>query len=862
MTSESEEYKHEFTLPSLPRTTRGLPLPLSASPDGNKFVYCAGNSVFIRDANQIFDCDVYTEHSTLTQVAKYAPSGFYIASGDKHGKIRIWDTTQSTHILKAEYSLINGPIRDIAWSEDSKRMAVVGEGKERFGHVFLFDTGTSNGNLSGQSKAMTSIDFRWTRPYRLVSSSEDNTVAIFEGPPFKFKTLFHEHTRFAQCIRYNKDGSIFASAGADGRVILFEGTEGTKIGELVDSSDTACKEAAHAGGVFALCWNSDGKRLVTASGDKTLKIWNVADKKIIGTIRFGTTVDDQQLGVVWLRDRIVSCSLSGFLNYVDPETLTITKILKGHNKSITAMALASDGENVFTADFEGNITRWKLSDGSSEHNAQPISHKLTSQPRGVDSTKDGKTVAVATQRAILIFTDKRLLKTNEIKYEGMCIAISPEGNLLAVGGNDANVHVYALSTSDSSLTEKQKLSHGGALTSVNFSPDGKYLVATDIAKKVVPYNVNNGFKVASEKSWSFHTARINCSAWSSNSRYIVTGSLDTNIMVWDLEQSGEHPLLIRGAHQMSAINCVAFLPDGKRILSVGQDANIRIWNKLVFFKMSENLRGVNDDLVSTLCSCSTINFEDSLNRIKLLEVEKDKMNMAFQLILAKLDLGLCQDQTIIKQLQELNEKMGGNEKILNSLQKMQLECFENKNKLEIEVEKQKEEIKSLELDKLGKEGEIKILKENLEENKNELDDYKNKVVKLGEERYLVENELFKFKEEFEKLKEENKKIFEEKLQFLKELEGNKLKIEKYEEDKKLELINLAKLKNENEGIFKVKNKLLEENKIKIMKIEEENKKLAKKLKDSENLIFPLRHEISQNKRNYEQALKVNLFIMS
>nr|CAD2183172.1 unnamed protein product [Meloidogyne enterolobii] len=269
--------------------------------------------------------------------------------------------------------------------------------------------------------------------------------------------------------------------------------------------------------------------------------------------------------------------------------------------------------------------------------------------------------------------------------------------------------------------------------------------------------------------------------------------------------------------------------------------------------MSENLQGVNDDLVSTLCSCSTINFEDSLNRIKLLEVEKDKTNLAFQLILAKLDLGLYHDQTIIKQLQELNEKMGGNEKIF-SLQKMQFECFENKNKLEIEVEKQKEEIKSLESDKLEKEV-IKILNENLEENKNELDEYKNKMAKLEEERYLVENELFKFKADFEKLKEENEKIFEEKLELLKELEENKLKIEKYEEDKKLELINLAKLKKENEGIFKVKNKLLEENKIKIMKIEEENKKLTKKLKDSENSIFPLRHEISQNKRNYEQAIK-------
>uniref|UniRef100_A0A915LK43 Uncharacterized protein n=1 Tax=Meloidogyne javanica TaxID=6303 RepID=A0A915LK43_MELJA len=149
--------------------------------------------------------------------------------------------------------------------------------------------------------------------------------------------------------------------------------------------------------------------------------------------------------------------------------------------------------------------------------------------------------------------------------------------------------------------------------------------------------------------------------------------------------------------------------------------------------MSENLQNSNNDLSTSLCSCSTSTFEDSLNRIKLLEVEKDKTNLAFQLILAKLDLltinstkqnfsannvypreqGLCQDQTIIKQLQELNEKMDGNEKILNSLQKMQLEYFENENKLEIEVEKQKEE--------------IKILKENLEKKKNELDDYKNKM---------------------------------------------------------------------------------------------------------------------------------------
>jgi WD40 repeat protein len=75
--------------------------------------------------------DIYTEHSTLTTVAKYSPTSFYIASGDQSGKIRIWDTTQSTHILKGEYPVIGGPIRDIAWDSESKRIAAVGEARER-----------------------------------------------------------------------------------------------------------------------------------------------------------------------------------------------------------------------------------------------------------------------------------------------------------------------------------------------------------------------------------------------------------------------------------------------------------------------------------------------------------------------------------------------------------------------------------------------------------------------------------------------------------------------------------------------------------------------------------------------------------
>jgi hypothetical protein len=51
----------------------------------------------------------------------------------------------------------------------------------------MAETGTSVGEISGQSKSINSCDFRPARPFRIVTGCEDNTIGVFEGPPFKFK---------------------------------------------------------------------------------------------------------------------------------------------------------------------------------------------------------------------------------------------------------------------------------------------------------------------------------------------------------------------------------------------------------------------------------------------------------------------------------------------------------------------------------------------------------------------------------------------------------------------------------------------------------------------------------------------------
>ncbi|VEN58493.1 unnamed protein product [Callosobruchus maculatus] len=546
--------------------------------------------------------DVYTEHSCTVNVAKYSPSGFYIASGDQSGKVRIWDTVNKEHILKNEFHPFGGPIKDIAWSPDNQRMVVVGEGRERFGHVFMSETGTSVGEISGQSKPINSCDFRPARPFRIITGSEDNTIAIFEGPPFKFKMTKQEHNRFVQAVRYSPQGNLFASAGFDGKVYLYDGVSSDLVGEV--------GAPAHQGGVYAVAWSPDGKQLLTASGDKTAKLWDVETRQVLSEFVMGTTVEDQQVSCLWQNNYLLTVSLSGFINYLDVNDPTKPlRVVKGHNKPITSLALSEDRTSIFTASHDGCVTRWNAETGENDrvggtgHGNQvngmkamegilytcgiddslrevdiegntykPQTLKLGSQPKGMDVLKEQNLIVTASINEITVSKDNQKVSTLKVGYEPTSVACSPRGHV-AVGGNmDNRVHIYELQNNN--LNALQELEHLGPVMDVAYSPDDKYLVASDAHRKVVLYSTEE-YKVANTQEWGFHNARVNCVAWSPDSLLVASGSLDTSIIIWHVEKPAKH-IIIKNAHAQSQVTRLAWV-DNQTLVSVGQDCNTKLW---------------------------------------------------------------------------------------------------------------------------------------------------------------------------------------------------------------------------------------------------------------------------------------------
>ena len=80
------------------------------------------------------------------------------------------------------------------------------------------------------------------------------------------------------------------------------------------------------------------------------------------------SIPDQQMGVVWPSGRsdglVISVDLEGNLNYLTDGTPKPTKVVRGHQKNVTAAGIADS--TFFTGSYEGRVCAWDASSGLAE----------------------------------------------------------------------------------------------------------------------------------------------------------------------------------------------------------------------------------------------------------------------------------------------------------------------------------------------------------------------------------------------------------------------------------------------------------------------------------------------------------------
>ena len=573
-------------LAPLPSCERGVAAVTAVSPDGKLLIYCNGANVVVRELARPALAYVYPEHAHAVKCAKFSPSGKYVASGDASGKVRIWAWTQAEHSLKFECPCGEN-VEDVSWDAESKRILAVGGGQNK-ASVFQFDTGSRLGEVVPHNKKAITGDLRPSRPYRMVTGSEDMSLQFYAGPPFKYVKGIKEHANFVNCVRFSPDGARFASVSSDKSGIVYHGETGDVLGKLA-------AEGGHAGGVLHCAWSPDSKRLVTSGGDKAVKVWDMAAAgaaegggppyPCVATFVVGARPEDMQNSVCWAdAATIVSTSLDGTLNVFNAADVGAGPVsrIEGHQAHANCLELDRASGNIYTGCAGGRLCVWRpLDEARTVYEAKVARGEVASKKAAAVCLSGGfvaiaawddkmrigdaatgelqRTVAlgaqpkgiaacalvpgvfvVATGAAVMAVraADGAVLATVPCPWAPTCVDAAEGAPVVAVGGADKRVHVFALGADGSSLAEQGEPSKDApaAISVVAVARDGATVAAGDAQREVRLYSTGGAKEALKTGKWMNHTTRVTGLKWSPSGKHLASVSTDRRLCIWSPDQ--------------------------------------------------------------------------------------------------------------------------------------------------------------------------------------------------------------------------------------------------------------------------------------------------------------------------------------
>ena len=572
------------------------------SPDGTRLVTADGSVPRVWDVTTGQECLSMAGKGGVI-CAAFSPDGRRIATGDYSASVVLWDATSGARLLTLSGHRTS--VGAVAFAPDGTRVASAEmdeTGQVKDGDVILWDaaTGQRLATLQGHRASIRSVQFS-PDGQRLVtaSSGSDSTIRIWETQGGK--ELLSIGVPGALCAAFTSDGASVCYGAVQGVAGVWDAATGEKRVSF----------SGHTDQVFSVAMSADGVRAVTASFDRTARVWDVKTGNELLCIKVQAPVwsvalapngrllatgggdgafrlwdagrDGSAVGLAGLpggfadgHSRLVTTG-SGVLpiRTYSTETGLILREVGRVSADVSACAMSANGLRLVTGHEDGTMAIWDVPAGTKILDLEGHTEWVLSVAFSPDGARvvssAGRLTTSGEAIAALVWdasSGQRLLALKGHEKMVWSARFSPDGRWIVTGSNDGTARIWdAASGQERSAFRSAAITGAdpGAVTAVAFSPDGQWIVTGHWMKVAVIWDVASGQPL---RVLNGHSNALTSVEFSPDGRRVFTAARDLSLRVWDAASGRE--LLACHYPGASEARLAGVSPDGRSLALTGR----------------------------------------------------------------------------------------------------------------------------------------------------------------------------------------------------------------------------------------------------------------------------------------------------
>ncbi len=426
-------------------------------------------------------------HTDRVRMAQFSQDNARILTVSDDSTARLWNSGSGNLVATLEGH--TDRIRIGRFSPDGARVLTVGDDNT----ARLWDASLSNAipTLRGHAAPVRRARFS-PDGTRIITLSDDKTARLWDATNYRLVRVLEGHTGPVAAAEFSGDGL--------GRLLTI--AEDDVNMHLWDSHSGDLKATVrHAGAVLAATFSRDGKRLITAGADDTLRHWDAATgdqerqcQGMRGVLHLAALARGGAFALTASRDTNRATLMA--------DNCLVIADLVGHSGPVTGASFSADGSVVATISSDNTTKLWSTRYGNDLATLDTGSGAVYS----VAFAPDNSRLVIATARDAWVYA----LDLDNDKVEVLATLQGHSAAVLHASFSGASGRIVTASSDNTAklwvrATPGYELvatlhGHSAALSAAEFSPDGAQVVTAgrDSHAKVFPTTFEAFFKAACE----------------------------------------------------------------------------------------------------------------------------------------------------------------------------------------------------------------------------------------------------------------------------------------------------------------------------------------------------------------------------